>query len=260
MNKFGISILAGAAFLVGINAQAQAGGIYVPEGSMKDPMSAAVAVPAPMPIPDTTAWYVRGDVGYSSFDDPQIVETNVYTLSNSNIDDTWSVGGGFGYYFTHYLRGDITAEYIADAEVSGINSDTNATLGGGVREFDVHSAVALANVYVDFNRNGHFTPYIGAGIGVAWNDTSAGRAVDANGLTGVIEGASETNFAWALMAGVSAQIRTGLHIDANYRYLNLGEAHTGLIIPTGGGNTAGDPVIDELEVHQFRLGVRKDIW
>ena len=126
MIKVGITVFAGMAMLVCVSAQVQAGGMYETYSSYKDPVSAAVAVPAPMPIPETNAWYVRVDLGYAAFQEPDLYEGRQYELAGTSIDGTWSIGGGVGYYFTERLRGDITVDYFADAEVSGWNYDTTA--------------------------------------------------------------------------------------------------------------------------------------
>ena len=169
MNRFGISVFAGAALFALTSAHSYAGGIYEVEGSMKDPVSDAILVPAPMPIPDTTAWYIRGDISYGAHDDVGLLEDRQYSLTDTNIDDSWSVGGGVGYYFTPRFRGDITVDYLADTEIFGENLDATAPVGGGRRVFDLHSTVALANLYYDFNMHGKFSPYVGAGAGVAFN-------------------------------------------------------------------------------------------
>ena len=274
MNKFGLSIFAGVAMLVGFSAQSQAGVVYAPEGSYKDPVSLAVAVPAPVPIPETVAWYIRGDVGYSAYQAPDLLEGNQFELSDTGIDGSWSVGGGFGYYLTARVRSDITVDYLADSQVTATNSNANAPVGGGVREFDLRSTVALANLYWDFDRYGHFSPYIGVGVGLAVNETSAGQAAGTtylNGTDGSINGASDSNLALALMAGVSFQLSEGVHLDANYRYLYLGGGETGNIsdttvdvnvlpVPPRVVVNGGSIDIDEIHVHQIRIGVRLDIW
>jgi len=277
MNKFGMSVFTGAALLALTSVQALAGGMYEEVGSMKDVVSDAVLVPAPMPIPMTTAWYIRGDIAYGAYDEVGLLEGNQYQLTDNNIDDSWSIGGGIGYYFTERLRGDITVDYLADSEIIGDNGDATAPVGGGRRVVDLHSAAALANLYYDFNMHGQFSPYVGVGVGAAFNNVGAGIATGTtylNGLQGVIEGSSETNFAWALMAGASYQVSKGFHLDASYRYLNLGGAQSGAIRDTT--VDIGDPTdplyvprpvvdgdaieIDDIEIHQFRIGFRQDIW
>ncbi len=261
MTRFSISIVAGAALFIAFSTVAQAGGIYAEEGgSLKDPVYTGVPVPAPMPIPETTAWYIRGDAGFASYQEPDVLEENIASLVNTGIDSTWTVGAGIGYYFTPNLRGDITVDYFSETIVKGRNISAATTFGIGRRAFDLNSRVVLANLYYDFDQRGHFSPYVGVGIGAAWNKAGPGTAYSAAG-NGIIHDASTTDIAVALMAGASVKIEEGLHFDANYRYLYLGEAHTGIItdpaavIPDG-----GDTAIDELHVHQFRVGLRQDIW
>ncbi len=79
-----------------------------------------------------------------------------------------------------------------------------------------------------------FTPYVGAGVGIAAYQTSsikdttnfpAGSAA-AWGFAPNYNGA---NFAWALMAGVSYHIMPNLLLDVGYRYVNMGTFKTGAI-------------------------------
>ena len=70
------------------------------------------------------------------------------------------------------------------------------------------------------------------------------------------------------MAGFSARLHDRLHLDAGYRFLYLGGAHTGDIVITrrrhrNGGiatSTAGaDPIVHDLTAHEFRVGLRWDM-
>jgi opacity protein-like surface antigen len=125
--------------------------------------------------------------------------------------------------------------------------------------------VFLANLYYDIDLRSRFTPYIGVGIGFAYNRTTTGTVADTCGcgFTGVtIASDSKWTAAGALMGGFSFAMRDRLHIDAGYRYLMLGDAHTGLITGTvagGGGGQSGDPVIKDMWSHEFRVGLRYDI-
>ena len=276
MNKFGVSVFTGAVLLVASAMQSQAGGVYEVEGSMKDPVSDAIAVPAPMPIPDTTAWYIRGDVGYSAFQDMDGVEGGQYALTGLDIDGGYSVGGGIGYYFTPSLRGDITVDYLAESEITGINNNAAAPVGGGTREFGFRSTAVLLNAYYDFNRFGRLSPYVGVGVGAAFNSTSSGDATGAAytaGTSGSIRPGSSTSFAYALMAGATYKISDGLYLDGSYRYLNIGDLSTGslddltendpaiTIAPAvRAANNGGSTTIDDVDVHQVRIGIRQDIW
>ena len=114
------------------------------------------------------------------------------------------------------------------------------------------------------------------GLGLAGNKTSAGRAEGstyANGTSGTIDGGSDTNFALALIAGATVELSKGLRLDANYRYLYIGGGQTGNILDTTPNddlinpppavrlaNNGGAIAIDDMHVHQIRVGIRQDIW
>ena len=125
----------------------------------------------PAPVTSHMAWYVRGDIGYAMHADPDITESGLYDLNSTSMDDTWTVGLGIGRYFTSNIRGDITWDHRFEADVTGRTSE--APFPGG-RSFGLSSDVFLANLYYDFKRGGHVTPYIGAGIGAVRHSSSTG--------------------------------------------------------------------------------------
>ena len=222
---------------------------------------------APM-APASPSWYLRVDGSYGAFDTPNISENGIYDLTDSSIDNTWGIGGGIGVYFGRGFRGDITIDHNFDADVSATLGDTAATLPGG-RNFNLTSTVGLANLYYDFDMGSRFTPYIGVGLGVTKNRTSAGTVTDLCGcLSGTIDSGEETHAAGAVMAGFTVKLRERLSFDAGYRFLYLGEVATGPVNATftaaHGGSAAGstvanDPLVDEIHEHEFRFGLRYDI-
>ena len=247
------SILIG--LTLGLGASAPASAADLGDWSMKD---------GPQSMPMQARWYLRGDLGYAVHSDPNLTADGGFEGTDSSIDDTWTVGGGIGLYLSSNLRGDITVDYRNDATVEGTFDDLPAGFEThGVA--DLSSTVVLANLYYDIDLRSRFTPYIGLGLGVAHNKTTAGSVSDdcACGFTGVtIAGASKWSVAGALMGGFSVAMRDRLHLDAGYRYLYLGEAHTGLITGTDAAAlpaTAGDPVVKDLWAHEFRVGLRYDI-
>ena len=137
----------------------------------------------------------------------------------------------------------------------------------GERKFGLKSDVVLANLYYDFDLRSRFTPYIGFGLGVTNNRTSTGTVTDTCGCSGVsgvsIAGASNWSVAGALMTGFSVALRDRLHLDAGYRFLYLGDAHTGVMTGTapvaGAAFTGGDPAVTDIYAHEFRVGLRYDI-
>src|SRR5277367_65672 len=80
---------------------------------------------------------------------------------------------GVGYEFNNWLRFDVTGEYRTKAMFKATGSYTNFCGGGGTC-FDVNtgnlsSSVFRANTYIDFGTWWCLTPFIGAGVGGAYN-------------------------------------------------------------------------------------------
>lgn len=274
------TLLLSAAFVLGGAAGASAADLY--GGSIKDGPMMAAPMPGPMP-----SWYVRIDGGYAGYDAPAMTEEHYYDLTDTDIDNNWSLGGGIGRYFGNGFRGDITVDHHFESDASGNLADPLSDLPG-VRTFGLKSTAVLANIYYDFDMGNRWTPYIGAGLGFSHNSTSDGTVTDPCGcLVGTIAGDSQTDVAAALMAGMSVKLRGGasggsfkdgyvvdtgrsLFLDVGYRFLYLGEAATGPVSATytapvtgghagTGGYVSEDPVVDEIHAHELRVGLRYNL-
>lgn len=118
------------------------------------------------------------------------------------------------------LRGNSRANWNRPEQ-----SWTSGTTTHDVDAMDVdmvfNSTTLLANVYLDFHNSTAFTPYVGAGIGLAFNYLG----YDAHNLTrgGRISfDKHQTNLAWQVGAGVAYHFTENIAVDLAYRYLNLG--------------------------------------
>ena len=240
----------GIALLVSGAGASMAADLY--GGSMKDSY-----VPPPM-MTSAPTWYFRLDGAYAGFDAPIMVEDGVDTLSSTNIDGTWSLGGCVGRYFSRTVRGDLTYEYLFKTTASGNQANPNAD-ATGLREFDLSSHLFLANLYYDFNAGSRFSPYIGAGLGFVRHTTHEGSIANCN-CTSSIAGETETDVAGALMAGVNVALRDRLALDVGYRYLYLGSGTTGPLTAVVAGNTvnSSDPTVEDIHAHEIRFGLRYD--
>ena len=106
----------------------------------------------------------------------------------------------------------------------------------------------MFNMYYDLPTFNRFTPYVGGGIGMAFVDVRDTTFTD--GVVVRLPNKSETNFAWALMAGVGTDLGGGIVLDLGYRYLNMGEI--GVRDTAIGYNLR----INDLSEHQFKAGIR----
>jgi opacity protein-like surface antigen len=287
------SLLAGAAVLAAGTIAASAADLG--HGSLKD-----YGAPAPMPVTmsSPSSWYIRGDFSASSFDAPTIFEhdaTSEYDLTQTKIGRNWALGAGIGRYLGANTRADITLDWMRKSSVSGVMTQINypdtlasptpcadplgaplqcASNLAGTHKFDLQSTVGLLNFYYDFGQRGHFSPYVGAGVGFVRHKTSNGVLIDdqANGISGTIDSKSSTQLAGALMTGFSVALRSNMHLDAGYRFLYMGKAETGAVKgkinnPSNANADLNgdvpvapydDPTVTDIHAHQFRVGVRYD--
>lgn len=221
----------------------------------------------------SVSWYVRGDYARSWQEMTRLEEPPAYELSQTSIAATSSGGFGLGYYFSKNIRGDLTFDWRREAAVSGVLDDGVATVQG-TRNFGVKNFLMLANLYYDFDSGNRFSPYIGAGLGFARNTTTYGTVTISGcdtGPTGApncaadFDGATQTHVAAALMAGFSLKVHDRVKLDAGYRFLYLGDAHTGDIritraVPVPGApDSTEDPIIRDMTAHELRVGLRVDL-
>ena len=132
------------------------------------------------------------------------------------------------------------------------------------------------NGYYDFDRGpqSRFTPYIGAGVGFAWNELKRNNltVVDERDCAGGCSGSfdrvnsysvqdktHDVVFAASAMAGLSYRISDYALVDMNYRYLYAGSTDVELGIRGRGIGGTSKVSIGEVHEHQLRAGLRFDV-
>lgn len=260
--KLGLAAL--AAGLMSASAPVLADGMY--ERSVKD---------APAPESRSRACYFRADVGYawnaSDKARGQALGADVGGITEVRFDDNWfgEIGVGCGWNRTTTTGGSIKDAPVEVSSGPGIRVDM--TVGyRGPRDFHgipptppavidpvsakVSSVTLMFNGYLDLGNFHGWTPYVGAGIGAAFNELE--NVTFTNGGVVALGSKRETDFAWALMAGVSRDLGRGMMLDIGYRYIDLGE------IGISGTNAAGAAYslkIEDLSSHEVRVGIRVPI-
>jgi len=192
--------------------------------------------PPPPPVmvqpaqPLASGWYLRGNVGVGINGAYELdylknpLNTNNFRIEHNSIGDSFFIGGGAGYEWNNWLRFDATVEYRSKSHVYAFGSYTQ---GGGTfldtYDGNLSSWLFLANGYVDLGTWNCFTPFVGAGIGGAYNTlhdfTDIGPQTGGRGFG---RNPSEWNLAWALYAGVAYDVSKSLKVELTYRYLNYG--------------------------------------
>ncbi len=187
--------------------------------------------PPPAVVAAPGGWYLRGDigVGMNTFDlqylKNPLSPPNDFAFDHASMADTVFIGGGIGYEINNWLRFDVTGEYRSRTQV---NAFGEYTFGGGTfgdqYQGYLGSAVFLANAYVDLGTWWCITPFIGAGVGGAYNmmDDLTDIGIGTSGA-GVGRNSSSWSPAWALYAGLDYNVTQNFIVELSYRYLNYGQ-------------------------------------
>jgi len=231
---------------------------------------------APAPVADFGGWYLRGDIGVTTT--RATLDNNLYhvpnTLAVRQIGHEFNSGGvfdvGVGYQFNNWFRVDVTGEYRSKVFFGGTDFVTVAALGGfppgpfnigDTYRSGVSSWVALANAYADLGTWWCLTPFIGAGVGGAYNRTTGITDITNLPFAGSAlyqaQGASKWNLAWAVHAGVAYKVTNNFTVELAYHYLNLGDIGMGFGSSFDGTNAGPSSFrFRDLTSQDIRLGVR----
>lgn len=211
--------------------------------------------PITPPLEHVGGWYIRGDIGYIKYDEPDVSFGTAVHLGNEDLDDTVSVGVGVGYQWNRYFRTDVTADYRFQSDFYSRTACAVACVGGFTTdESDIEVWTFLLNGYFDLGYYHGFTPYIGAGLGFAYIDIS--RLVQTAGPVpnAPIPGGDDFVFAASATAGVSYSFTEFLKMDANYRYVYYDDF-------TGDADSSGTRLTyNDIGSHEFRVGLRYSIY
>lgn len=220
---------------------------------------------APEHVPAAvTGWYLRGDIGYAW---NEFRGADYYTFGppvgsnhlSGDLKGSLTYGGGVGYKVNHYMRTDVTLDWMdTDFEGSTVGS-CGVALNCVSTDIATVSALALmVNAYVDLGTYGRFTPYVGVGIGGAhldWgnlSNTSCEAGNPANCDPTVTHwGHADWRFTYAAMAGVSVDVTCNLAADLGYRWRRIESGSMfSYAAATGPGFDKG------INTHEVRAGVR----
>jgi opacity protein-like surface antigen len=275
--------------------------------------------PELQPIEIGNGWYIRGDIGANFAGKHDTSEYAPLGASGvryiNNFSDAINVGVGVGYQVNDYFRVDAGIERLFSSDFSSTQLLPDASALGlatsrrgpcnGWREvvdpvlgtvrvpaeiincLDVDSARysatnLMANAYVDLGTYVGFTPYVGAGVGVArveWQEETDSTncipvdpAVYAEGCTavgtvnqplpntpytekGITNNGVDYRLSYALTAGVAYKASKNLTWDLSYRMLNVGGNDVTYSNAPGSGMAK-----DGFGTQQVRLGFRYSLW
>ena len=218
----------------------------------------------PPPPPPGRAVYLKGTLGMGTGAIGSMYNSAYagggYTVTHKELKSAPFAAIGIGIERGHWFRFDVTGEYRGNIAFSG--QDRYSSLGGGGNDMfgDMSAWIGLANAYIDITTWRGITPYVGAGIGVANVEFKGFRDAGFNGTNGASlafgQDHSQTNFAWALYAGISYDVTPQFTMDFGYRYLDLGDVRTGVVSTVDGGASIPYHELRDVVSHDLMLSAR----
>ena len=150
----------------------------------------ATALSATAAAAQDSSWYVRGDVGAN-------LQSEINGANRVKGDSGWTVSGAVGR--------EIADGFRAEGEVLYLDSNAKHSGTG-----DLKTVAGLLNGYYDFNRQGAWRPFVGAGVGIAQVKVDGGPS-----------SGDDTGFAYQFKVGVAHPINDRLSGELAYRYLGV---------------------------------------
>lgn len=261
------SIIIGLALVLGQTAGAAAADLGLP------PPPLEMAVPC---VGCVGPWYLKGFIGAAN---PHVDEINTelfqfndFQVFHEDIKSSTLFGVGVGYEFNTWLRFDVTGEYRGkslflaqdrypggDGTFSRINNDNAGLFLPGTNEYtaDIESWLGLANAYIDLGTYFCVTPYIGGGVGFASISVLGLKDVNVpNNSVFYAADHTESNFAWAVYAGLAYDVTPSVTIDLAYRYTDLGDARSGTVTAYDNSSFYKSVDLEDITSQDLMLGVR----
>ncbi len=197
-------------------------------------------------------YYVSGNVGFAL---PNTLTTTYndskeFWQADTDFDSGWALTGAFGYDFdgfrTEFELGYQQSNFKETTWSSHWNNNIVTWGSTSLLDYDLTATTYLVNGYYDFKNNSGFTPFLGAGMGMATvelNNFSRGASY----LGGDVD---DTVFAYQFIGGVSYAFNKNFAMDLTYRYVGAAD-------PTYDSGDGFNTKIDsEFGSNNFLLGGR----
>lgn len=259
-----------------------------------DPPIYVDQAPDYVPVEVGSGWYLRGDVGYAfshPFDNQETSSGPLNSFTSESGLFTGSVG--MGYHVNDYLRvelngGILPTDKFGDHEKLATTCKGTTLVDNGFGTINSVAATQacdlinsaynkayslMANGYVDLGTYVGITPYVGGGIGVAYNKyyksigakdcketptNSAGTGGffcnDPAGYEGQTDKSAKFNLAYSIGAGLSYQVAKNVSVDLGYEYF---------AVPDGKYVAYDNGVYNihkGIDYQTVKLGLRYDLW
>ncbi len=182
---------------------------------------------------------------FSSFDISNTF-SHGFDKSDSVFGGAIAAGYDLSYMYNLPIRAELEYAFNAGLE------DSHTWLSGDNYTSTTSLSSLFVNAYFDIQTGTSFTPYVGAGLGLAWVGFEVTRPNPTTAYSNFAEN-TDANFAWNIGLGVAYDFSSQFSVDLGYRYVSYGEGVT----EAGYYNSVSGHVrTDNVGMNQFYLGAR----
>lgn len=197
--------------------------------------------------PQPKGCYLRSDVGvaFGTTSEASYLVGGQTAVGDEHFDTGYFFESGYGCHLASRLRAELVAGYHSKRDFEGNGGNP------GLDYSAVNHYTLMTNFYYDFRKWRRIRPYVGVGVGFAYNvmDEWHGQYD-----TFRVEGGEDLSLAWSLMAGFGYQLTPRTTLDVAYRYMNFGDVTSGRVDTTLSVNPPF--YIEEMGTHQIKAGLR----
>ena len=197
-------------------------------------------------------FYLKGGVGLNHI--------NTVRFSNHDFEGKIKLANSFplielgvGYRVNESIRAELLLDYYFLFRTSETSTNPNNDIYKISSKTKANAL--MLNVYKDVLTIGHFTPFVGAGIGIATlKESASGYAVsqedNAHYSLDAMSGKTVNRFAYKLTLGTDVRLSDNVTGEISYNYFNLGNNKSKII---GGIHNIGNR---NYGIHNITLGMR----
>ncbi len=211
-------------------------------------------------VDDKKGFYVKGGVGVTILEDYKVSfenEVGKFHFADEINKEGFTLNAAIGKEFENGFAAELELNYQeSDADQFVTKEFVYEGLKQNFKDplFDGRTSIQtfMINGLYNLKNRTQFTPYVGAGVGIAWIDIQV-NDVTSYGKT------SETNLAYQALAGIETEITKDFSILTGYRYLYAGEVTLvdGVRIDTGFSFTnIGAEITREVQSHSVEVALK----
>lgn len=223
------------------------------------PMQSYAAEKTGIYISPKLSWmFSNADMSLKGSSSGGVVTSSSKNHSDNGLGAALAIGYDFSSKFDLNFRTELEYAFYSKAKSTKSHFIPDNENGGEYAKLksEINISTLFVNVYYDFKNHTNFTPYVGAGLGIAFVGLAGSIFGGEEDEYYVFSKNSNNNFAWNIGLGVGYAFNERISLDLGYRYSQLGDVTSKITSTDEDGVATVTEKGDNLSTHQIMLGVR----